>query len=80
MVVRPTHGAGGRLFQAEGLKGLQTRLVEEMRAGEEHATSPPWRSGDAGHHPQLGAAKWGEADGTVPDVSLDDLCPQKETG
>ena len=62
----PAQRAGGGPVLAEALEGVQTRGVEEVGAGEQHASppGPPPRAGDGG-----------QADGTVPRAPLLRLQP-----
>lgn len=69
MVHRSAQGTGWSALDTKGFKGFQTWLVEEVGAGQEHSTSAwclcVWR--------EARAAQPSQTDGTVPDVSLDNL-------
>lgn len=73
MVARSAQGTGRSALCSKGLKGLQTELMEEVGAGQKHGASALSMAGCTCFCWEARAAQCSQANGAVPDISLDNL-------
>ncbi len=73
MVARSAEGTGRSALCSKGLKGLQTELMEEVGTGQKDGASASSMAGCTCFCWEARAAQRSQADGTVPDTSLDNL-------
>ncbi len=73
VVDRPAQGTGRSALCIKGLKGLETVQMEEVGAGQKHGALASFMAGCVCFCLEAWAAQCSQADGAVPDTSLDNL-------
>lgn len=73
VVGRSAQGTWRSALYSKGLKGLQTGLMEEVGTGQKHRLSVLMMAGCTCFCQEARAAQCSQADGAVPDASLDNL-------